>query len=36
MALFSPREAFLTSLDEVEVIEVMTIGPSERVHLSLH
>jgi hypothetical protein len=36
MAPFSPREAFLTSLDVVEVIEVMTIGPNEQVRWSLH
>ncbi len=36
MALFLPLEAFLTSLDEVEVIEVMIIGPSARVRSSLH
>jgi hypothetical protein len=35
MGQFLPLEAFLTSLDEVEAIEVTTIGPNERVHLLL-
>lgn len=36
MERFLPLEAFLTSRDEVEVIEAMTTGPSAQVHSSLH